>query len=198
MSQRPELDHLGARRVVRPSPPVDFALYGLDASWPGARWLETFGDAIGNPVLWVSLGHQSLDGGSLIYVETFSRPRTDALVVRSCEKPLQHVASYAAALLANVTLPVDTLPRPDGLCRALIGLTEERSGKYADWPLVRWHVDGTAVTARMWQFAGGWMAVSDGVEAVYLAAVGMGNEPDGRALAMCMYESFWGSGRMAR
>lgn len=183
MSQRPELDHLGARRVVRPSPPVDFALYGLDASWPGARWLETFGDAIGNPVHWVSLGHQSLDGALLIYVETLSRPHTDALVARSSQRPLQHVASYAAALLANVTLPVDTLPRPDGIYPALTGMTEELSDKYADWPPVRWHVDGTAVTAWMWRFAGGWMAVSDGAEAVYLAAVGIGTEPDGLALA---------------
>jgi hypothetical protein len=183
MSQRPELDQFGARRVVRPSPPVEFPLYGLEASWPGARWLETFGEAIGNPVHWVCLGHQSPDGGSLIYVESFSRPRTDALVARSFQKPLQHVASYAAALLANVTLPVETLPRPDGLYRALTDLTEERSSKYADWPPVRWHVDGTAVTARMWQFAGGWMAVSDAVEAVYLAAVAMGTKPDGLALA---------------
>jgi hypothetical protein len=32
---------------------------------------------------------------------------------------LLHVASYAAALLANVTLPVDTLPRPVGFYPAL-------------------------------------------------------------------------------
>jgi hypothetical protein len=114
------------------------------------------------PVHWVSLGNQSLDGASLIYVETFSRPRTDALVARSSQRPLQHVASYAAALPANVTLPVDTLPRPDGIYPALIGMTEEFSDKYADWPPVRWHVDGTAVTAWMWRFAGGWMAASDG------------------------------------
>ena len=82
-----------------------------------------------------STGHQSLDGGSLIYVETFSRARTDAFVARSSQTPLLHVASYAAALLANVTLPVDTPPRPDGF-PALIGMLEERSDKYRDWPLV--------------------------------------------------------------
>jgi hypothetical protein len=158
MSQRPELDHLGARRVVRPSPPVDFALYGLEASWPGARWLEMF------------------------------------------------------------------------------GLTEERSGKHADWPLVPWHVDGTAVTARMWQFGPADARPRDGrvprrapmvmphrravvtgmpticsscpnrdtaaesarshacqlVTARSRAVVG-----SAAGVGRCMYESFWGSGKMA-
>src|SRR6202012_5410970 len=42
-------------RPVSPSPPVDFPLYGLDASWAGSRWLELFGEAIGDPVHWVAL-----------------------------------------------------------------------------------------------------------------------------------------------
>jgi hypothetical protein len=184
MSQRPEFDHVGTRRVARPSPPVDFPVYGLDASWPSVRWLELFGEALGDPVDWVCLGHQNPDGASLVYVETFSRERTDVLVARSLESAMQHVASYAAALLANVTLPVDSLPRPDGFYRALIGLTEERSGKYVEWPEVRWQVDGLAATARVWRFAEGWLAVSDAAPAVYLAAVGLGTEPGGLRLAM--------------
>lgn len=34
MNERP------GSRVVRSSPPVDFPVYGLDASWPGSRWLH--------------------------------------------------------------------------------------------------------------------------------------------------------------
>jgi hypothetical protein len=45
-------------------------------------------------------------------------------------------------------------------------------------------VDGAAVTARVWWFAGGWAAVSDAVEGVYLTAVGVGTEPDGLSLAV--------------
>jgi hypothetical protein len=143
-----------------------------------------FGEAVGDPVHWVCLGHQSLDGGSLIYVETFSRSRTDALIARSSEAPLQHVASYAAVTLANLTLPEHSLPRPDGFYRALASTTMECSGHYADWPTARWQVDRRTVIAHAWRFAGGWAAVSDAAEAVYLAAVGVGNHPDGLSLAV--------------
>jgi hypothetical protein len=171
-------------RVVHPSPPADFRVYGLDESWPGSRWLEIFGDAIGDPVHWVSLGHQSLDGESLIFVETFSRPRTNALTAPGGQPPLQHVAFCAGVVLINVTLPVQSLPRPDGLLRALADHGNERSGQYAQWPLIRWQMDGTEVTARVWRFAGGWVAVSDAIGDVYLAAVGVGADPDGLSLAV--------------
>ncbi|MGD0704590.1 MAG: hypothetical protein ABSA02_32455 [Trebonia sp.] len=163
---------------------MDFPLYGLDTSWPGARWIESFGEAIGNPVHWVSLGHQSPGGESLVYVETFSRPRIDAHAATSIETPPQDVAFYATALLINATLPVASLPRPDGLIRAAVDHANERSSQCAQWPQVRWQVDGVAVTARIWWFAGGWAAVSDAVEGVYLAAVGVGIDPDGLSLAV--------------
>lgn len=179
------MDHRPGSGVVGLSPPVDFPLYGLDTSWPGERWIELFGDAIGDPVHWVSLGHQSPDGESLIYVETFFRPRTDALAAPSLQTPLQHVAFYAAALLINATLPVESLlPAPDGLIRAMLDHADERSSQFSQWPPVRWQVDGIAVTARTWRFAGGWVAVSDAVEDVYLAAVGVGSDPDGLSLAV--------------
>jgi hypothetical protein len=91
-------------RQVPPSPPVDFPVYGLDASWPASRWLELSGDAIGDPVHWVMLGHRSLDGDSVIVVETFSRPRTDALVTPAGQPPLQDVAHHATNALINLTL----------------------------------------------------------------------------------------------
>ena len=52
-------------------------MYGLDASWPGSRWLDGFGDAIGDEVRWVCLAHQSTEPEALIMVETLSRPLTD-------------------------------------------------------------------------------------------------------------------------
>jgi hypothetical protein len=166
------------------SPPVDFPLYGLEPSWPGPRWLELFGEAIGDPVSWVTLGHRSLDGESTVFVETFSRPRADALVSASGEPPMQHVAHYASNTLINVTLPEHSAPLPDGFLRTLGDHAYEHSLQYAQWPLVRWRVDGTVVTARAWRFAGGWVAISDGVESVYLAAVGVGTDPDGLSLAV--------------
>jgi hypothetical protein len=169
---------------VPPSPPIDFPVYGLDVSWPGSRWLELFGEAVGDPVRWVALGHRSLDGQSVIVVETFSRSRTDALVSTSGWTPLQHVAGYAANTLINVTLPVRSVPRPDGMLRALVNHAYEHSLQCAQWPAVRWQVDRARVNALSWRFAGGWVAVSDAVEGVYLAAVGVGAAPDGLSLAV--------------
>jgi hypothetical protein len=168
---------------VLPSPPVDFPVYGLESSWPGSRWLEVFGGAIGDPVPWISLGHRSLDGESIIFVETFSRSRTDALVSSSGVPPLEDVAHDAANCLINLTLPAHSAPLPDGFLRALSHHAYERSLQCAQWPLVRWRVDGVVVTARGWRFAGGWVAISDAVPDVYLAAVGMGTDPDGLSLA---------------
>ena len=150
------------------------AVYGLDESWPGSRWLELFGDAIGDPVRWVALGHRSLDSQSVIVVETFSRPRTDAL---------PDVAHYAANMLINVTLPALSVPRPDGILRALANHASEQSLQCAQWPPVDWRVDGAVVTALAWRFAAGWAAICDAVEGVYLAAVGVGTAPGGLSLA---------------
>jgi hypothetical protein len=175
----------GSGVVPPPSPPVDFPIYGLDTSWPGARWIELFGGAIGDPVQWVSLGHQSPGGESLIYVETFSRPRIDALAVPSLEPSFRYVAFDAAALLINATLPVDSVPRPDGFIGALVDHANEHSSQCERWPQVRWQVDGVPVNARVWWFAGGWAAVGcDAVEDVYLAAVGVGIDPDGLSLGV--------------
>ncbi len=171
-------------RQVRPSPPADFPVYGLDAAWPGTRWLESFGDAIGDPVRWVSLGHLGPGGGALILVETNSRARTDAMVAPSGRPPLSDVAQRAATTLVNLTLPVLSVPRPDGMLRALVNHAEERGGGYATWSPVSWRVDGAAVTARAWRFAGGWAAVSDAVADVYLAVASVGADPDGLSLGL--------------
>jgi hypothetical protein len=162
---------------LSPSPPADFPLYGLEPSRPGSRWLESFGDSIGDPVRWVSLGHRSLDNESTVFVETFSRQRADAVV--HGQPPLQDVAHDACQTLVNVTLPEHPAPLPNGFRLALADLAYEQSFQYAHWPLVRWRVDGTAVYARLWRFAGGWAAVSDALESVYLAVIGMGDDPDG-------------------
>jgi hypothetical protein len=170
-------------RQVPSSPPVDFPLYGLDGSWTGPRWLDSFGYAIGDPAHWVSLAHQSLDGASLVFVLSFSRPRTDAREGLSGQPPLPRVAFDAAVVLVNVTLPVLTVARPDGMLRALPGHADARSRQCAQWPTVRWSVDGAAVAAHVWRFAGGWAAVSDAAPGAYLAAVGVGAEPDDLSLA---------------
>jgi hypothetical protein len=50
------------RREDPASPPAAFPVHGLDG-WPGARWLDGFGDAIGEQVRWVRLAHQDTRTG---------------------------------------------------------------------------------------------------------------------------------------
>jgi len=55
-------DVIHAREIL-PSPPVTFPVYGLDGSWSGSRWLDGFGDRIGDDVRSVRLAHQSTETG---------------------------------------------------------------------------------------------------------------------------------------
>jgi hypothetical protein len=176
------------------SPQIQFPVYGLDASWAGARWLELFGDEIGDPIRWVSLGHRSVDGDALIKVKTYARLAagtsgsyqvpTDAQAAELGQSPLEWVAFSAAFELIDLTLPVRSLPRPPGFTRALVDHAEKAGQEYARWPEVRWSVNGKAVAAHRWRFAGGWAAFTDAVESVYLYATGLGADPDGLALTV--------------
>lgn len=165
------------------SPPASFPIYGLDGSRPGARWLDLFGDEIGDPPRWVALGHETVDGQSLIIVNTYARLPTEAQAARLGQPPLEDVAFDAAHILINVTLPAQSVPRPNGFLRLLTEHTLDAASQSARWPLVQWRVDAVTVAARVWRFAGGWAAVSDAVDDVYLSVVGVGTGPEGLSLA---------------
>jgi hypothetical protein len=169
-------------REISPSPPVTFPVYGLDASWTGSRWLDGFGDRIGDEVRWVRLAHQDLETGALIMVETRSGPLTDARAARSGEPPLQSVAFAASVVMVNLTLPAASAPRPRGLLHALVNDADANSRRCDQWPPVSWRLDGSQARARTRRFAGGWAACSDSADGVYLAAAGLGIDPDGLAL----------------
>jgi hypothetical protein len=164
------------------SPPVAFSVYGLDASWPGARWLDGFGDGIGDPPRWVALAHQAVDRQSRITVSTYFRPSTDAQAARWGQSPLQDVAFDAAHMLINVTLPAQSVARPDGYIPLLVEHATKIASQYAQWPAVRWKVDAAAAAARVCRFAGGWAAITDAADEVYLAVVGVGAGPEGLSL----------------
>jgi hypothetical protein len=129
------------------------------------------------------LAHQSLQTGAVVMVETHSRALTDVQAARIGESPPQSVAFRAAVVMVNLTLPVNSVPRPPGLLHALANHADELSKKCGEWPQVPWRVDGVAVTAHARRFAGGWAAVSDAVDGVYLAAMGLGASPEDLALA---------------
>jgi hypothetical protein len=168
---------------VPTSPPIGFPVYGLDGPWPGARWLDSFGDQGGDPLRWVRLGHQSADGRSLIMVESYSRSVTDEMAARHGEPPLEDVAVRAAVMLVDVTLPAQSVPRPDGFPRVLVEHAMKFAGQHVQWPAVGWRVDGAVVPVRVTWFAECWAAISDAPAEVYLSAAGVGVGPDGLSLA---------------
>jgi hypothetical protein len=132
----------------------------------------------------VRLAHQSLDTDSMIMVETHSRLLTDADAGQSGQRPLQSVAFAAAVDMVNLTLPVSSVPRPDGLLRALTEHAHRRGERYADWLPVAWQMKDGTVPGRAWRFAGGWAAFSDAMSDVYLAAAGgPATDPGGLAFA---------------
>jgi hypothetical protein len=179
------MENVTHAREISPSPPVTFPVYGLDGSWSGSRWLDVFGDRIGDEVRSVGLAHQSTETGALILVQSYSRPMTDTQAARSGESPLQLVAFGASVAMVNLTLPVLSVPRPPGMLRALVSNADARARQYAEWSPVSWRVDGSEAGARAWRFAGGWAAFSDCVDGVYLAAAGSAGTagPDGLAFA---------------
>jgi hypothetical protein len=163
------------------SPPAAFPVYGLDRSWPGARWLDQFGDAIGDPPRWVALAHEAADGESLIMVNTYARPATDAQAARTGagESPLASVAFDAAGILVNLTLPPPSVPRPDGFLPRLVAHAADLAGQHWQWAAGRWRLGAASVPFRSCRFAGGWTAISDAVDDVYLALVGVSDDVDG-------------------
>lgn len=160
------------------SPPVQFPVYGLDAARPGVRWLDGYGDALGDDVRWVGLAHGDQKADELIMVETFSRSLTDNLHWRGGEPPLKSVSFAAAVTLVNLTLPDLSVARPEGLLQAAVNHADDHSRRHADWTRVTWQVDGAPVAARAWEFAGGWAAFSDALPDVYLAISGSTGSPD--------------------
>ncbi|MGH3265341.1 MAG: hypothetical protein ACRDNS_25485, partial [Trebonia sp.] len=56
---------------------------------------------------------------------------------------------------------------------------DDHSRRQADWTRVTWRVDGAPVAARAWEFAGGFAAISDALDDVYLAISGSTGSPDG-------------------
>lgn len=169
-----------SRSTNPPSPPVDFPLYGLDRDWPGLRWLDFYGGALGTPTTDVWLGHRSTDGEVAVRVGSFPRQRFEAT---HSQEVAGELAFAGAVALVNMTLPQRVEAGLPGLNRALVRHADEQCHAHADWPRARWSVDGTPVTAAVWRFAGAWLGITDALPQVYLAVIGFGVVPEGLPLA---------------
>lgn len=93
-----------------------------------------------------------------------------------------HAAFTAAFRLANVTLPVATVPRPAGFLRRLVDLVGHQAHRCPEWTPTTWYLDGTPISARCWRFADGWAAFTETGTAVPVAATGEGLPVEGLRL----------------
>jgi hypothetical protein len=155
------------------SPPVDFSVYGLDASWPGQRWFEYYQSRNGDHAWAVGLGHRSADGSGGVIVSALRRTHYDVTSQHGEVDPLVEIAFDGAVRLGNATLPEVDGPGPRGLLTALVDHMQYQSEHYRDWPVAKWQVDGNLITEPVLNFADGWMTFTDAVPDVYLIVLGL-------------------------
>lgn len=175
------------------SPPVDFAVHGLDWAFKGARWVDFFEGMPGMPCWALWLGHRVHDADQGVRVGSLPRRRYDETMCPGGGDPLAEVAFSGAFGLVNLTLPDSSVPRPDGLIMALVEHAERQAKWYREWPLVTWEVDGRQVTARVWRFAGGWAGFTDALDESYVVVVGLGVEPEGLRLVRVTNAAAYGA-----
>lgn len=171
------------RGEVPDSPPLDFEVYGLRASWPVARWFEFFDVQYGDPAWGTRFGYQGAGGADSPYVcvVTLPRQRFDQRCVGPGRERLTEVAAYGGIVLIGLTLPDPDVPRLPGMNSLLMRHSESIAADASQWPSTSWTVGDQSARAAVWRFAGGWTAFCDDVPDAYLVAIGCGMEPDGLA-----------------
>lgn len=154
--------------------PVDFTVYGLDATFDGARWVDFFEGRPGSPPWALWLGHRAAGGNRGVRVGTMPRERYAEVMCPNGRDPLVEVAFSGAFGLVNLTLPDVSVPRPDGLIQALVEHAEKQAKRYRKWRPVWWDVGGVMARAKVWDFAGAWAGFTDTPAEAYVVAVGIG------------------------
>ena len=177
-------------------PPIDYPVYGLGDSWDGPRWLDHLQGMVGKPSWGVCLGH-----GQRVEA-TPTEPWALVISLASARHALtmggdatREVAFAATFALVNLTLPAPR-DRAEGFVPALIERAEREADRYAEWPACAWSVDGGAVSARTWHWAGAWAGFTTDLDDTDLIVVGHGMEPGDLALSLvptgAAYHMDWG------
>lgn len=171
------------RTQVPDSPPLDFASYGLRATWPVSRWFEFVDVRFGDPAWGTRFGFQGEGGvdSSYVCVMTSPRQRFDQVFTSTGQDRLSEVASSGGIALISLTSPDPDVPRQPELNSLLVPRCLKAAAEASRWPAVSWTVGDQTVRAGVWRFAGGWTAFSDDIPDAYLVAAGWGAEPDGLA-----------------
>ena len=154
----------------------DFALYGMNETWIGPRWIAGT-EGPGGPPATISLGHaDTRDPAKGVTVTTARRDRYDRWRAPDYPDPTQAVAAEA-----TLGLLAATWPDPEIMAEAMgldnvMAHAEQQARNYQSWDSIPWLVDGVAVAAATWRFAGAWTGFAS-LSAVHLVVTAVGIDP---------------------
>lgn len=173
---------LGSRRspADRGELAPDFGLFGVDTGWQGERHLDLVEAQVNGPPSAVWLAHTKANRTLGVRVGTAhrGRPHWPRRIANDAEGA---IAARVALAVFDMTIPRRGAFLAQGARQMRAHALETASNHYA-WPTVEWIVDDTAVSARVWHFAGAWGAFTVSVPGVYVLANGIGVAPEGLRL----------------
>jgi hypothetical protein len=130
--------------VAHEHPPLDFPLFGLNATWHGPRWLDFLEGQAGDPVVGAWLGHgddnRRHNASNWAFVGTFSRTRVEAGGWLGSDETFEQYLARRTALV------VDDRPLLDRLLAAPDG--------WESWDAVTFSLGTRTLSARKWVHAG--------------------------------------------
>ena len=155
-------------------PALDFPVFGLGSDWDGPRWLWHVNGELGNPLrdVWLAHSHGEMPAAAdpRMLVGTMPAARHAEMMAPSHD-PAEAVASAALMCLADVITPGRGDENAELLSRRTYRFLSEQAEGYAEWPVVIWEVNGQPVSARVFEWGGGWAGFTMDVDQVAIAAV---------------------------
>ncbi|MEN3361644.1 MAG: hypothetical protein V7637_5626 [Mycobacteriales bacterium] len=153
----------------------DFTLYGLDEPWAGPGWVAGMGGP--GPLATLSLGHLLADRRYGVTVKTAARDRYDRGWAAEYRDPVEAVAAEAVVELIAATWPDPEIMRQVDWLEDVYSHGSRRAREHRSWERVSWSVDGVAVDAVCWHFAGAWTGFTIALPDVYIVVTAVGVDP---------------------
>ncbi|RBM10342.1 hypothetical protein DI005_37835 [Prauserella sp. PE36] len=150
---------------------VGFPVYGV-TGWSGWKWLDSV-DGYNTGAVWI--GHATRDRQAGVLVGTLPRDTFDREFWPENRDRQEAAAMAARDQFINVLGP--PMPLPENLGNAIVEHVDHQVNRHAAWKQVGWTVEGTESSAKVYEFAGAWMGISEELPHAHLVAVGVGLPP---------------------
>ena len=154
----------------------DFVLYGLDEPWAGPGWVAGMSGPV-HLLATFSLGHLLADRTQGVTVKTAARDRYDQVRSADHQDPVDAVAAEAVNDLIAATWPDPEIMRQADWLDDVYSHGSQSAREHRSWARVSWSVDGAAVDAGCWHFAGGWTGFTTALPDVYVVVTAVGVDP---------------------